>query len=201
MPAVPRTPSGAAVLRADKTAAILDAVLHELAERGWHELTMDGVAARAGVGKPALYRRWRSRNDMVLDCVVRAGVDVALPGDTGSLRDDLLGFARQAVEALADPFAGRVIAAVLAAMSSHPEVGAALAERFREPRRLAAHAAFERAIQRGEIPADADIELATDLLAGPMYMFAVGAASPPPHGYAERLIDGVLRACGAGGRT
>jgi len=83
-------------------------------------MTMDGVARRAGVGKPALYRRWPSKDEMILDCVVRAATAAALPADTGSLREDLLAFTRQAAQVLRDPLAGRVIAAVLAAMSTRP---------------------------------------------------------------------------------
>lgn len=187
-------PQGAAVLRAEKTEAIVHAVFAELAERGWSRLTVGAVAARAGVGKPAIYRRWRSRDEMVLDCIISAGVDAALPADTGSLRDDLLAFTRQTVELLSHPIAGRVIAAVLSAVATDPVLAAQMSERFRAPRRRAARAAFQRAIDRGEIHIDTDIELATDLLAGPLYMHALGIAGGIPGGYAEHLTDAVLRA-------
>lgn len=191
-----RPPSGAAVLRPEKTAAVVAAVLEVLGERGWDGLSMAEVASRAGVGKPALYRRWPSKDAMVLDVVVAAGRDVALPGDTGQLRTDLLGFLAPALAALADPRLSRIIAAVLAATSTRPELARALDEAFRAPRRQAAARAFERAIARGEVPPDTDVPLATDLLAGPLYMLAVGAEDRRvTSGYAERLVDAVLRQC------
>lgn len=111
-------------------------------------VTVEGIATRAGVGKPAIYRRWPSKHGMILDCLVSVGVSAALPGNTGRLRDDLLGFTRQAATLMADPLAGRVIAAVLSAISTHPELAAQMADRFRAPRRRAARAAFQRAIDR-----------------------------------------------------
>ncbi len=192
---MPHPPRGAAVLRAEKTQAIVAAVFAELAEHGWARLTVDAVAARAQVGKPAIYRRWSSKDEMILDCLVGAGVDAALPADTGSLRDDLLAFAQDAVELLADPIAGRVIAAVLSAVSTHPELASQMSQRFRAPRRKAARAAFQRGIDRGEIPPETHIELAIDLLVGPLYMHALGVAGAIPDQYAEHVTDAVLRAC------
>ncbi len=194
-------PHGAAVLRAHKTEAIVQAVFAELAERGWSRLTVDAVAVRAGVGKPAIYRRWRSRDEMVLDCLVGVGVGVALPADTGILRDDLLAFTRQTVELLEHPVAGRVIAAVLSAVATDPVLAAQMSERFRTPRRTAARAAFQRAIDRGEIASDTDVELAIDLLAGPLYMHALGITGGVPAGYAENLTDAALRSLGSGRRA
>ena len=187
------TPIGAARLRPDKTDAIVAAVFAELAKLGWEAMTMDGVARRAGVGKPALYRRWPSKDEMILDCVVRAATAAALPADTGSLREDLLAFTRQAAQVLGDPLAGRVIAAVLAAMSTRPALAEAMIDSVRQPRRAAAAAALQRAIDRGEIPADSDLDLTTDLLAAPLYMYAVRAAGQVPSDYPERLTDAVLR--------
>lgn len=185
-------PTGAAVQRPEKTEAIRQAVFAELADRGWDALTMDTVAARAEVGKPALYRRWASKDEMLLACVIDAGVNAALPADTGNLRDDLLSFARQAVDYISDPRVGKVIAAVLAAMSSRPDLAEVMIARFRTPRRAAARAAFERAAERGEIRPGSSFDLATDLIAGPLYMYAIGVAGPVPNTYAEQLVDAVL---------
>lgn len=185
--------SGAAVQRPEKTEAIVRAVFAELGDRGWNELTMDSVAARAGVGKPALYRRWPSKDEMLMACVIDAGLNAALPADTGNLRDDLLGFTRQAVDYIADPHIGKIIAAVLAAMSSRTDLAAAMLDRFRAPRRAAAHAALARAVTRGEISANTDFDLITDLLAGPLYMYAIQVAGPVPAGYPEQLVDTILK--------
>src|SRR5215470_885249 len=91
-PRHPRKPAGAAVLRPDKTDAIVAAFYEELAESGHERLTMDRVAARAGVGKAALYRRWPSKQRMVADLVASLDGNYAAQYDRGSLRDDLLAY-------------------------------------------------------------------------------------------------------------
>lgn len=188
-------PRGAAILRPEKTDAIVRAVFEQLAEHGWADLTVDAVAACAGVGKPAIYRRWRSKDEMILASLVSVGGNRAMPDDTGNLRDDLLGFTQETTDLLDDPLASRVIAAVLSALSTQPELAAEMGERFRAPRRRAARDAFQRAIERDEIPSDVDIPLAVDLLAAPFYMYALGVAGHLPDDYAEKVTDAVLRAC------
>src|SRR6516164_7950306 len=93
-----RPPAGAAVLQPDKTDAIVAAFYEELAEGGYDKLTMDRVAARAGVGKAALYRRWRSKEQMIAELVATLGGDEGTPApDLGSLRDDLYAWFADAV--------------------------------------------------------------------------------------------------------
>src|ERR1700758_1253837 len=96
-PAKPsRQPAGAAVLRPEKTKAIIAAFFTELADSGYQRLTMDRVAARAGVGKAALYRRWSSKQQMLIDLVDQLATAAVLPPDTGSLRGDLIAIADEA---------------------------------------------------------------------------------------------------------
>jgi AcrR family transcriptional regulator len=192
-----RRPAGAAVLQADKTEAIVEAVFEELAESGYRGLSMDRVAARAGVGKAALYRRWSSKQTMLVEVVCRVATRAALPPDTGTLRADVRGFVDDALATLEHPLAPRVIADVLAEARRSPALADALTSAYRDPRRKAGAAMLRRAVERGELPADVDVDLALDLLAGPLYLRTVAASGPLDDTYAERLTDAFLRAVGA----
>ena len=194
-----RRPAGAALLQPDKTEAIVAAVFEELAERGYQGLSMDRVAARAGVGKAALYRRWRSKQAMLVDVLARVGTRTALPPDTGSLRGDVLAFIEDALAVLQHPIAGRVISDLIAEARRSPKLADALLARYRDPRRAAGAAMLRRAVERGELPPDVDVDLALDLLAGPLYLRAAVAGGPLDPTYAERLADAFLRAVRARG--
>jgi AcrR family transcriptional regulator len=173
------------------------AVFEELAERGYRGLSMDRVAARAGVGKAALYRRWPSKQAMLVDVVAQVGTRDALPTDTGSLRGDVLAFIEDVLAALQHPVAGRVISDVIAEARRSPQLADALIARYRDPRRAAGAAMLERAIERGELAANVDVDLALDLLAGPLYLRAVLGSGPLEATYPERLADAFLRAVDA----
>jgi AcrR family transcriptional regulator len=155
---------------------------------------MDRVAARAGVGKAALYRRWRSKQAMLVDVVARVGTDAALPADTGSLRGDVLAFIEDVLAVLHHPVASRVITDLVAEARRSAELAEALVTRHRDPRREAGAAMLRRAVERGELPPDVDTELALDLLAGPLYLRAVVPSGALDATYAERLTDAFLRA-------
>jgi AcrR family transcriptional regulator len=191
-----RPPAGAAVLQESTTAAIADAAFAELADSGWRGLTVDRVAARAGVGKAAVYRRWPSRDAMLLDLIEQVGARSVLPPDTGSLRADLEAFVTEALKALARPQVARIAADVLAEGRRSPPLARAIAQRFRDPRRRAMRTVLERGQRRGELPAGADLELGLDLLTGPIMLSVIGRAGRRPRDYAPRLVDAVLRALG-----
>ena len=187
-----RAPVGAAVLRPDKTEAIVNAAFLELANAGYRGLTMDAVAARAGVGKAALYRRWASKDAMLVDLIAGAA-QTTLPPDTGSLRGDLVSFISAVIDALDHPLVGRIGLELQAEAPRNPALAEALTTRFREPRRAAGEAMLERAVTRGEISADADLEMALDLIAGPLFMRGLLIDEPIEAGYAERLATAVMK--------
>ena len=192
-----RKPVGAAVLRPDKTEAIIAAFFAELGCSGYEGLTMDRVAERAGVGKAALYRRWPSKREMLVDLVGEYATKAVLPGDTGSLRGDLVAIADDAIAVLAKPLIRRVIQSLVAQARLSPELATVLAERFVNPRRQAGNEMLLRAVKRGELSPDCDLELAQDLFGGPLYLRGVILDQDFPPGYSERLTDAVLRALGA----
>lgn len=145
--------------------AILDATLALLAEVGFSALTVEGVAGRAGVGKATIYRRWPSKLPLVVEAF--GGLPSFEDADTGSLEGDLKAMLRSYLEL----FHKTPLAAVLPALASERAHDPALAELF-DPvllqRRSPLVQALERAVARGEISADLDLDLAADLIVGPI---------------------------------
>jgi AcrR family transcriptional regulator len=164
-----RVPAGAAVLQADVTEAIRQALFTELARCGYGRLSIEAVARRAGVGKPAIYRRWRSKQDMVVAFVSEIALAHLDMPDTGSLRGDVIAFLRAEYEALTDPLAQAIIPDLLSEANRNPDLAAALLRAVRDPRRTRAAAIIRRAIDRGEVPDSLNPDLALDTLAGPLY--------------------------------
>jgi AcrR family transcriptional regulator len=189
-----RTPTGAAVLQPGVTEAITEALLDELAETGYGKLSMEAVARRAGVGKSALYRRWPSKQEMVMAVLGDLSVELAAAPDTGTLRGDLLGVLRALHEWLTHPRFSRILPDLAAEGVRNPEVAEAVRTAIGEPRRAVGATVLRRAIDRGELPADTDLEMALDLIAAPMYWRLSVRRAPDEPGYLDHLADVVLRA-------
>ncbi|MBN9238968.1 MAG: TetR family transcriptional regulator [Micrococcales bacterium 70-64] len=137
---------------------ILDAALDVLAETGYDGMTIDMVAARAKAGKATVYRRWDSKPDLVLDavaCLKAVPLDT-LP-DTGTLRGDLVAMIKSPAIQDADRKL-RIMAGIVSMIARNPELAQAARAALVEPRAAANRILFQRAVDRGEIPADSDIE-------------------------------------------
>lgn len=150
---------------------ILTAALDVLAETGYDGMTIDMVATRAKAGKATLYRRWPSKADLVIDavaCLKRNDLDPERLPDTGTLRGDLVAMIKPPT--LDDGERKlRIMAGIASMISRSPELGEAARLAIVEPRVAANRLLMQRARDRGEIPADADIDLAATI--GPA-MFA-----------------------------
>jgi AcrR family transcriptional regulator len=192
-----RTPTGAAVLQPEVTQAITDAVLHELAEQGYGRLSMEAVAKRAGVGKSALYRRWPSKHEMITATVAEFSVTRAGIEDTGSLRGDLRATMQAVIDWLTHPLFSRILPDLVAEGARNPEMAESARTSIGGPRRELAEVLLLRAIGRGELATDTDLELALDILAAPIYWRLVVRQAPPGPDYVERLVEYTLRALGA----
>ena len=164
-----RAPAGAAVLREDVTEAIRAAVFAELAAVGYGRMSIEAIARRAGVGKAAVYRRWRSKLPLVLDLVPAVAAGGLPTPDTGSLLGDVRALLDVSARALRHPVAAQIIPDLLAEAARSPELGAALRTALREAQGGIAGAIIRQAAARGELSAGTDPELALDLLAGPLY--------------------------------
>ncbi|MFG2894674.1 TetR/AcrR family transcriptional regulator [Streptomyces sp. NPDC048248] len=192
--AVRRAPAGAAVLREDKTAAIRAAVFEELAAVGFARMSIEGIARRAGVGKTAVYRRWRSKLHLVLDVVSAVAVAGMPTPDTGSLQGDVRMLLEVAVRALRHPMAAQIIPDLLAEAARSPELADALKGALHDSQEGVATAMLARAAERGEIPAGADGRLALDLLTGPLYWRLLVVRDELPPGYLDELSAAVVSA-------
>jgi AcrR family transcriptional regulator len=173
--------------------AILDAAAELLLAQGLGAVSMDAVAERAGVSKATIYRWWPTKETLALEALYHEW-DTARPSprDTGSLRGDLLSLLRPWIRRVrARPY-GRVIAALVTEARTDPQFAEQYLARFVEPRRQPARALFTRAIERGEIPADTDVEVALDLLYGPIYHRLLHGHAPLTDRFVEAVVDAVL---------
>ncbi|MEU0969003.1 TetR/AcrR family transcriptional regulator [Streptomyces sp. NPDC005917] len=190
-----RAPAGAAVLREDVTEAIRAAVFEELAAVGYARMSIEGIARRAGVGKTAVYRRWRSKLHLVLD-VVSALAVMGLPvPDTGSLEGDLRLLYEVTSRALRHPVASQIIPDLQAEAARNPEIAEAMQKTLREGQEGVASKIIEAAQRRGELAANLDDDLAMDLISGPLYWRSVVIRTPKlPKGYLAALARGTTEA-------
>jgi AcrR family transcriptional regulator len=171
------------------TLAISDAFFAELASVGYAKLSLEAVAKRAGAGKAAIYRRWSSKQDMAIALISNLVVDTPEPADSGTLRGDLRAFLAEVAEALCHPLASKIVPDLIAEGSRNHELGRALLTTVRDPRRARATRMLRRAVERGELPADLDLDIALDLLAGPLYWHLAVVHAPSTPGYLDRLTD------------
>jgi AcrR family transcriptional regulator len=147
---------------AEADRAILRAAVDLLADEGYGGVTMEGVAARAGVGKATVYRRWPSKSALVVDAIDACRESASRSPDTGSAREDLLAFVRAFMHHLRTSDAGRVMPALVAELSRSPELASAFREGFVQPRRAKVLEAVRRGVERGEVRAGVDPELVAD---------------------------------------
>jgi AcrR family transcriptional regulator len=149
-------------------AAVLDATVAELAASGYGALTVDAVAVRAGVHKTTLYRRWGSKQRLVIDAVEAfAAVSVEAP-DTGGVDGDLRRWARSVAATLTAPDSGALVRALVVGATEAAEVRDLL-RRFYGTRQTQVLPIVERAVERGELPAGTDATEVIKQVGAPLY--------------------------------
>lgn len=163
-----RKPSGAAVPRVELTQALYRALFEEWAERGFSAISLERVAARAGAGKAAIYRRWSSRYAFAEEAVSSLGLAMALTEDHGDLRQDILAFLLRLRAVLRHPLIRRILPDLHAEALRSPEMRA-INSRVAEARRAQGRGLIDRAVERGELSRNVDYALALDLLPAPLY--------------------------------
>ncbi|MFJ3585361.1 TetR/AcrR family transcriptional regulator [Streptomyces sp. NPDC090127] len=189
-----RAPAGAAVLREDVTEAIRAAVFEELAAVGFARMSIEGIARRAGVGKTAVYRRWKSKLSLVLD-LLGAFATQGLPAPaTGSLDGDVRALLQVASHALRHPVASQVIPDLLVEAARQPEIAQAIKAALLDSQQGVVAQIVREAVERGELPADANADRALDLVVGPLYWRLVVVRGELPKGYVDDLARSAVAA-------
>jgi AcrR family transcriptional regulator len=173
---------------------ILAAAIDVLAENGFDGMTIDMVAARAKAGKATLYRRWPSKSDLVLDAVACMKAADLVPGelpDTGSLRGDLIALMKP--HSIED---GRkklqVMAGLVSMLSQAPELADAANAAIVEPRATLNRMLLERAIARGEVSPDCDVDTLAVLMPAMAAFRTLVQRKPVDREFLLSIIDGVL---------
>ena len=182
------------MLRGDITKAIRNAVMHELAEVGYGRLSIEAVARRAGVGKTAIYRRWSNKLEMVLE-IVSAVAERSVPmPDTGSFASDLQLLMFIVSKALQHRIASQIIPDLMAEASRNPKIAETLQRALRTHQLAVGDKIVGGAVARGELPADADPEIAVDMMLGPLYWRLAVSRMPIDDDYLEKLTGAVMGA-------
>ncbi len=185
----PRRPGRPRSERADR--AIIDAAISVFAESGTEGLCIETVAARAGVGKATIYRRWPGKEDLLLDAI--GTLQAPLPKPAGrSVREDLVMVLSAMRDAVADPRRVREFALLLGEGAKYPRLMARYVETILEPRREVIRSVLRRGVASGELRASTDIEAALFMLTGAILARGKYDRSSMPPGYVERLVDELL---------
>jgi AcrR family transcriptional regulator len=175
------------------SSAIAGAVISLLREVGLSGLTMDAVASRAGVSKASIYRRWASKEDLLVDVIANLASENPVP-DTGHLRDDLVELLHRMEAFLSDIEAGQIFPRMAAEVHAASELGRRYAEQVILPRRAMLAGMLSEARARGAIREDLDIGVAVDMLTGPVILrMLLGRFAPYDSEWAPRLVDGLLQ--------
>lgn len=181
---------GGRLLDASVDAALRQAALATLAEVGYDRLTMDAVAARAHAGKSTIYRRWPGKAELIVDALEGAKWFWELP-NTGSLAGDL----KAVVETIAcadNQIDARVVIGMATAGGCDAELRRVFKERLLEPQSASIRRVFERAVVRGEIPSDRDLDLLVLLLPSLMLRQLLISGEMPEVWFAQRIVDEVI---------
>lgn len=179
------------------TAVIQAAFFEELAAVGYGRLSVDSIVKRAGVSKAAVYRRWPSKADMVAAMIAQVATGTVEMPNTGSLQGDLVAFLNATHDAMRHPMAARIIPAILSEAGRDDALAAMLRATVEAPRRAYAERMLCRAIERGELPADCDMDLSLDLMIGTLYFRALVRQQDLDRPAIQRLADSTIAAFAA----
>jgi AcrR family transcriptional regulator len=172
--------------------AILTATAELLADRGLSAMSIEEVAARAGVGKTTIYRRWPSKGLLALDAFVTSFREAQPPNDTGTLRGDLLAALHGWVRAVTQTPMGPMLTSLIAEAQHDPELRGAWRDRVLEPLRVQHRIMLDRAVERGEIPASVDRDVVLDLFFGAAEHRLLLGHLPMTDAFIGKVVDVIL---------
>jgi AcrR family transcriptional regulator len=185
----PRASKGRAPHRRDENArlAVLHAADDLLVERGFGGVTIEGIAARAGVAKQTIYRWWPTKGDILLDTLIDdASRALAIP-DAGSTVESTRRYLRRLARFLTKEPAGKVMLALIGEAQHDPEMARTFDQRYLDPQRRSEREILKRGIDSGELSAELDIDAVLDALCGPILYRALTGASIP-RAFVDMLI-------------
>jgi len=174
---------------AEAHTAILHASIALTREVGFDAVAMDAIAARAGVGKATLYRRWKTKESLIAEALEQLVRSIPVP-DTGNLKRDLLAVMRTNMRMYQDPATGALLSGLVAAMARSTTIATAVRSGFVAVRRDAMRQVLVRGVARGELARGMDIELALDMLSGPLLYRTLISGDA----FDERMITKLVRA-------
>jgi AcrR family transcriptional regulator len=193
-PAEPTVRRGGRQRSSETEQVILQVTRELLVECGVQGLTIEKVAARAGVAKTTIYRRWRDKDELALAVVLDMVEQVVKLPELGDTRAELLAFVNAAVEVLGSTLMGRVMQGLVSDLATDPELARAFRERVVSVRDGEVERLVQRGIARGDLRPDTNPETAHELLIGPVYYRLLLSGRPLDRAFAKRNVDAVLRA-------
>jgi AcrR family transcriptional regulator len=169
---------------------LLECGLAVMLERGYHATTVTEIARRAGVGTPAIYRRWPTKVEFVIDLMVRLSEPEPIP-ETGSIRDDLISFMALRLRTWSAPFFRQVVFPALLEAQAKGALAIQIGERFVQYRQALA-ARIRRSVESGELRSDTNPDRLIDLLMGTITMPMLFFQDVPTTEEAQSIVDQVL---------
>ncbi|MFG2043169.1 TetR/AcrR family transcriptional regulator [Dactylosporangium sp. NPDC048998] len=176
----------------DRTEAIKQATLELAREVGYAKLSIEAVAARAGVGKHTIYRRWPSKGALFLDALLSTNAPVFEYPNTGDVEADLRAQIHAAIDLLGRPPFGPLYRALLGEAQHDPAIAAALNERFITPQAERTVARLKIAQEQGQLAAGFDLDLAEAILSGAFYFRFLVTQEPLTDDYVDRVYEGLF---------
>lgn len=171
---------------------IVDCLFQLVEEVGLEGVTIDAIADRAGVSKPTIYRRWASKEDLMVDAVAGLVGDIEIP-DGEDIREVLLHAIGRLESYMSKTTAGVILPWMIAEVARDSAIGRRYTEAVIIPGRTALAGHIEAAIAKGELRQDLDVDMAVDMLLGPMIVNKLLAGyRTPPDEWAEQFIDALL---------
>ncbi|MFZ0013984.1 MAG: TetR/AcrR family transcriptional regulator [Acidimicrobiia bacterium] len=163
-----------------------------LNEEGLGGLSVEGIATRAGVSKATIYRRWDSKEELLVDAFACVVEEVTVP-DSGDIREDLVAAVRAMWGFVCDSRAGEVFPWLVGEIASGSQIGRRYAAAVIRPRREMLSGLIGRAVQRGDLRADLDVDLAVDMITGAVVIRRMlGQFDQTPQSWPESLVDTLL---------
>jgi AcrR family transcriptional regulator len=173
--------------------AMLQATLELLGEVGFDRLSIEAIAARAGVGKTTIYRRYASKEELMADAIESVREEIVLP-DTGSLQSDLNELVQNAAQITLSPLGRQTVATIVSSAASNPQFARIYWTKYLEPRRKTFGIVIERAKARNEIPTDLESDLIFDTMSGIMlYALIFPPTSESWMDYVRRALNLLIR--------